>query len=265
VLGGKKMIFLAHSQGNLFANVAYDYALTKVSAANVKLVHVAPASPTLRGTSTLADKDLVINFLLRATGTVASITDTIPGILLRQIGLNGKKDFSGHGLLEIYMNPRHTTAARMKNHVDAALNSLVAPPASASDGVFTATLTWNGNGDIDLHTFEPGGAHVYWMSKQGEAGYLDVDNTYANGPEHYYASCSVNRLQTGTYRIAVANYSGESGRTAVVQIASRESGVLGTRSVILGAATGSLPTANIFNVVVNRNQSNNAITVSLAP
>ncbi len=264
-LSGKKMLFYAHSQGNLFANVAYDYAVTKVSASSVKLIHVAPASPnTQRGNHTLADLDLVINGL-RLTGTVAAITNSIPGILLRQPGVNGKKDWLGHGLLEIYINAQHTTAGRIKSHVEAALSSLVAPPARASDGIFTATLTWDGSGDVDLHTYEPGGAHVYYAATRGAAGFLDVDNTVANGPEHYYASCSASSLQTGTYRIAVANYSRATGRTAVVQIASRASGVLDTRSVVLGAETRDTPSATLFSVVVARDQTSGAVTVSLAP
>ena len=258
------MLFFAHSQGNLFANVAYDYALTKVSASNVKLVHVAPASPLLRGQHTLADLDLVINGL-RLAGTVPPITDFIPGIALRQPGLNGFKDPLGHGLLEIYMNPQHTTAQRIKGQVNDALAALVAPPALATDGFFSATLTWDGSGDVDLHTFEPGGAHVYYSSRRDASGFLDVDNTAANGPEHYYASCNASELQTGTYSFAVANYQGANGRTAVVQIASRTSGVLGTRSVILGGNTGNTPSTTLFSVVVSREASTGAFSVGLAP
>ena len=256
------MLFLSHSQGNLFANVAHDYARTKVNASNVKLVHVGPASPSLRGSHTLADKDLVIN-ALRITGSVPPITDTIPGIALRTAGINGQKDAFGHGLLEIYMAPQHATAARMKSHVDTALAALVAPPAQAVEGLFTATLTWNGPGDVDLHTYEPEGAHVFYRSKQGAAGYLDVDNTTANGPEHYYASCSATNLQTGVYRIAVANYSKADGRTAVVQIASRDSGVLGTRSVTLGGETGDVPSSTLFTVEVTRDTTTGAVKVGL--
>ena len=262
VLTGKKMLFLSHSQGNLFANVAYDYALTKVTAANVKLVHVAPASPGLRGSHTLADQDLVINGL-RLTGTVPSNTDTIPTVSQRTAGLNGKKDALGHGLLEIYMAPQHATAARMKSHVDTALAALVAPEAKAKEGLFTATLSWNGPGDVDLHAYEPGGAHVYWMAKRGQAGYLDVDNTIASGPEHYYASCSPTELQTGEYQFAVANFDKADGLTAVVQIASRDSGVLGTRSVVLGAPTLSVPSSTLFTVEVTRDPTTGVTRVGL--
>ena len=52
VLEGKKILFVAHSQGNLFANAAYNYALTKITSDSVKVVHIAPASPTLSGEHT---------------------------------------------------------------------------------------------------------------------------------------------------------------------------------------------------------------------
>lgn len=262
ILEGKKLLFVAHSQGNLFVNAAYNYATTKIDADSVKVVHIAPASPSLNGSHTLADLDLVINGL-RAFGSVPSITDNIPGYLLRPAGVNGKKDALGHGLLEIYINQGLLISNRVKSHINDALDSLVAPPAQASSGFFTATLIWNGSGDVDLHTFEPNGDDVYYSSMQGTSGYLDVDNTVANGPEHYYASCDASTLQTGTYRIAVANYNRADGRTATVQIASWSDGVLGTKSVTLGAATGDNPAFTMFNVVVSKNAESGKYSVSI--
>jgi hypothetical protein len=104
ILEGNKLLFVAHSQGNLFANAAYNYARTKVSSESVNLVHIAPASPILNGNHTLGDIDLVIN-ALRLVGSVASVTDFMPGYLLRPPGANGQTDIKGHGLLPIYMLP----------------------------------------------------------------------------------------------------------------------------------------------------------------
>jgi len=262
ILEGRKLLFVAHSQGNLFANAAYDYAVTQVDAQSVKVVHIAPASPTLNGPHTLADLDLVINGL-RAVGSVADITDEIPGFLLRAPGVNGQRDALGHGLLEIYINQRLSISQRVKSDIDTALETLIAPPAQAAAGFFTATLTWNGTGDVDLHTFEPNGGHVYYRAKVGTAGHLDVDNTTANGPEHYYASCDANRLQAGTYQVAVANYSRATGRTATVQLASWADGVLGTQSVVLGAETRDTPSATLFNVIVTKDEETGRYSVSL--
>jgi hypothetical protein len=140
VLEGKKMLFFAHSQGNLFANAAYEYALTKTTVGSVKVVHVAPASATLKGPHTLANLDLVINALSGVGGSV-SVTDNIPGYQQRPAGENGERHILGHGLVEIYLNPSLATSTRIKNDVNAALGLLVAPPARATCGFFTATLT----------------------------------------------------------------------------------------------------------------------------
>ena len=131
VMNKTGVVLVGHSQGNLFVNPAYKYALTKTTASSVKVVHVAPASPTLSGSHTLADLDLVINGL-RIFGSVVSITDFIPGYLLRPAGVNGKKDQLGHGLLEIYINQALAVSNRVKTHINTALNDLVAPTTTAS-------------------------------------------------------------------------------------------------------------------------------------
>ncbi|MDM7942162.1 MAG: hypothetical protein QUV35_05995 [Hydrogenophaga sp.] len=123
----RKMLFLAHSQGNLFVNQARTHAVGRTGNEHVRVVHVAPASPTLSGRHTLADKDSVIN-ALRLTGTVAAITDLIPGYVHRPAGLNGSRDLIGHGLLEIYLNPALSTAGRIRDDVVAALHELDAAP-----------------------------------------------------------------------------------------------------------------------------------------
>lgn len=123
----RKMLFLAHSQGNLFVNQARTHAVGRTGNEHVRVIHVAPASPTLSGRHTLADKDSVIN-ALRLTGTVAAITDLIPGYVHRPAGLNGSRDLIGHGLLEIYLNPALSTAGRIRDDVVAALHELDAAP-----------------------------------------------------------------------------------------------------------------------------------------
>lgn len=123
----QKMLLFAHSQGNLFVNKAYTHAVGKSGAEYVRVVHVAPASPSLSGRHTLADKDIVINGL-RLTGTVASNTDEILPYSDRPPGLNGSRDLIGHGLLEIYLNPALSTAGRVRGDVLTALHELDSAP-----------------------------------------------------------------------------------------------------------------------------------------
>lgn len=260
VLEGKKLLFVAHSQGNLFANNAYTYTTSKVPAESVKVVHIAPASPITNGSHVLASEDLVINGL-RAFGTVPPITHTIP--VYNPLIDNNGRDFLGHGLIETYMNPAFGMFDSIKGHVDQALTDLKAPPTQASQGFFTATLSWDGSGDVDLHTFEPTNSHVYYRSKRGVSGYLDVDNTRGFGPEHYFASCDKTKLSTGNYNIKLANYDRAEGRKATLQISSDASGVLGTKSVVMGAETRDTPTFDMFNVVVSLDPETQKYSVAI--
>lgn len=253
ILNGQKMLFIAHSQGNLFANVAYKYVINKVSSDSVKVIHIAPASPTLNGEYTLADLDLVINGL-RLVGSVPNITSHIPNPLSRPAGLNGNKDILGHGLTEIYINPKLDISNRIKEQIDDALNNLVSPERKVSPGFFTAQLEWDGYGDADLYIIEPDGNRVYYSNKNGKSGHLDMDNRIEKGPEHYYASCNSDEIQTGTYQILVDNYSGANGRLATVLIDSNSNGALGTKQVRLGDSTWGEPQYHLFNIIVNKNK-----------
>lgn len=232
----KKVVLVAHSQGNLFMNAAYRYATAKAGAAAVKAVHIAPASPTLNGAYTLADLDLVINGL-RLIGTVSDNNV--------KISATGRDDVSGHELVRTYLNegiapigalnPRGMVRQQLGN----ALSTVQAPQSTGSDGFFTVTLTWDGAGDVDLHSLEPTGKHVFYSARQGDSGALDVDNIVGLGPEHYTATCDASKLALGSYAIGVNNFSGATGRTATVQIASYDEGVLLTRSVGVGLARGT--------------------------
>ena len=94
---GRKMLLVAHSQGNLFVNVAYNYIQPIVSSARVKLVHIAPASTVINGPWTLANIDLVIN-ALRLDGGVGSVPDN------NLFTTPSASDKSGHTLVGTYLD-----------------------------------------------------------------------------------------------------------------------------------------------------------------
>jgi hypothetical protein len=249
---GQKLMLIAHSQGNLFVNQAYDYIAPKIGTDSVRVVHVAPASPTLRGPYVLANIDVVINGL-RAQG-VSSVPDNnidLPLLALRA-------DNFGHSLTQIYLNPDFTARARIVSLISLAMQALQTPTTGGSVGSFTLTLTWDGTGDVDLHTFEPNGAHSYYSSRAGQVGYLDVDNTSANGPEHYFASCDPNVLQTGVYQVGINNYSAATGRTATVQVSTSKGGTILTKTLSVGPELGTSGNDNpipVFNVIVSKDST----------
>jgi len=263
ILEGKSLLFVAHSQGNLFANEAYRFAQNALPEESLKVVHIAPASVQLYGPHVLADKDRVIN-ALRDFGHVASATTDIPPYLLRPAGRHNTRDIKGHGLMAIYLNQRLGISGDIKQHINAALDALLPPPADAAPGLFTATLTWDGSGDVDLHVIEPTGNHVFYANRHSQQGYLDVDNTSAYGPEHYFASCEPERIMAGTYVVSLANFARATGRLATVQISSWNNGVLGTKSINLGSASGATPKHFMFQVEVTEDPQTGKFDVALA-
>ena len=81
-----------------------------------KVVHVAPASPTLRGEHVLADIDLVINGLrIQGPGTVAPINLNLPA---------SKRDLSGHTFEGTYLDPTRPSRERVKALIETALDAL---------------------------------------------------------------------------------------------------------------------------------------------
>jgi hypothetical protein len=114
---GSGFILVAHSQGNLFVNSAYDALIAAEPNAEAKVVHVAPASPTLRGQHILADIDLVINGL-RTTGinTVPPANVNLPFSSI---------DASGHGFEPTYMDKARNAYARTKELITNSLQALV--------------------------------------------------------------------------------------------------------------------------------------------
>jgi hypothetical protein len=215
----QKLLFVAHSQGNLFVNRAYDFAKNIASENSVKVVHVAPASTLLRGDYTLADIDQIILALRKAAPGNTPVANI-------ELPINLSQDASGHAFVATYLDQNRGAYTKIVDQANLALANLQTPPTNGNQGFFTVTLTWDGVGDVDLHTVEPSSAHVFYSAKQGQSGFLDVDNVDANGPEHYYASCDPAALAVGTYKIGINNYARATGRLASLQVASAANGVI---------------------------------------
>jgi hypothetical protein len=127
---GRKLLMVAHSQGNLFVNHAFDFILPAVSSARIRVVHLAPASTTVHGDYELSGNDFVINGL-RLAGGAASVVDSniLPPMTT--------DDISGHGYSEIYLSEflvdaksQRTDRALVKDKFSAALVALDAHQCS---------------------------------------------------------------------------------------------------------------------------------------
>jgi hypothetical protein len=113
---GSDFVLVAHSQGNLFVNLAYDGLLASRPDTKAKVVHVAPASPTTRGEYVLADIDQVINGLRNfGSNSVQPINLWLPW---------SKADASGHTLVSTYLDTTRAARDRVKSMIVAALSTL---------------------------------------------------------------------------------------------------------------------------------------------
>ena len=251
----QKLILVAHSQGNLFLNHAYDYIVPTLREDSVKAAHIAPASPTLRGPYVLANIDLVINSL-RVQGLLSVPPSNI--VLQRSIS-----DISGHTLIGTYLDSTRPSRSATSILIKSAIQQLKTPSTTGNTGSFTITLTWDGSGDVDLHVFEPNGSHVYYENDTGIVGFLDMDNVVSYGPEHYYASCDSDILENGTYPIALNNFYGATGRIATVQAASSKDGVLATKILDVGPVGDDQFPLHVFNVSVSTDPATKAVSYSV--
>jgi hypothetical protein len=106
------LVLVAHSQGNFFMNLAYDAAQSIANPAVVKAIHVAPASPQLRGgpaNYVLADLDQVINVALRLI-----VLEVPPSNVALPVSHLLTDDITGHLFITTYLNGGLATYPRVQ-------------------------------------------------------------------------------------------------------------------------------------------------------
>ncbi len=208
------IVLVPHSQGNLFANKAYNYANTFMDSELITVVHVAPASKELNGRHFLAKQDTVINGLLWTVGETHSPTHDISW-----------EGLSNHGFLPIYMNKeiyatrvdeqdeqgeqQGLLANDIEEHINDSLRAMI--HSALEEGIkarslLEVRLTWYYQGDMALVVTEPDGTMIHQNDQQGTVGRLTENSAYF-GPEIYQIACESNGAQSpeGLYRISAYN------------------------------------------------------------
>ena len=110
----RELVLVGYSQGNLFANHAYEYLQREHPSAFVDVIHIAPASIRTYGPHVLADRDLVIKAL---PGQVPAVNASIPPFLDRPSMPKHGRDVLGHGLLNTYLHPDLETSYAIEQHL----------------------------------------------------------------------------------------------------------------------------------------------------
>jgi len=252
LLSGKRVIVIAHSQGNLFTNQALsDVAMRNYDLSqSIGSVGVAsPAGVTVNGnTYTTAHDDLVIDGLRLISSVLPSNVENDPGVF------NDFRSFTNHYFEQDYFDARLPSRDVIDTEVLRLADALPYPQTEAGEGAIRASLTWGSQPDVDLHAFEPNGAHVYYSNRNGEDGSLDVDDTTSYGPENYVVACEDVRL--GTYEIAVNYFRGYEPETAKVALFLGDGRSITPKEINLASAKGAEGDNNpatVFQIEVSEN------------
>ena len=119
-----------------------------------------------------------------------------------------------------------------------------------SGAAFTATLTWKTTADMDPHTIEPGGSHVFYGAPTGATARLDLDDTNGFGPENVF----VNSAAAVTYQVYIVHYGGAAPTTSTIAL------TLGGQTTTLSRTTTAASSAVGINVA-----SVNVLTGQVTP
>ena len=263
---GKRVILVAHSQGNLFANATVQSIMNDqgFSRASPSIAVIGVASPAARNLGSnkhiTAKDDGVIDLLRLITGNV------LPGNIDNDPGLFDFREWTNHSFKKSYFDDRLASRKEIDSQMSSLKDSLPFPPQVAGSGAIRASLTWGDQPDVDLHVFEPDGSHVYYGNKAGTTGTLDVDDVTAYGPENYFVACE--DIALGIYRIGVNYFVGFEPETATVVVTLGDGRALSPRSVTLEIGIGASGNDNphiLYRILVERGDTDNSILYESLP
>ncbi|MFA6408372.1 MAG: hypothetical protein WCW36_02825 [Candidatus Paceibacterota bacterium] len=139
VLAGKTVVVVAHSQGNFFANAAYNVlynGVTPIPANSFGIVSVANPASFVGGGGpyTTALEDLVIAAVARVPGVVPPLLPNVSNINSGAV----ITDWLGHSITGEYLVDESRTQPKIVADTEGMIVGLTAPPTS-SPGIITAT------------------------------------------------------------------------------------------------------------------------------
>lgn len=232
MLSGKKIVVVAHSQGNHMIELAYGVLKEKWGFSPVQSIQVvgvaSVASTTPSDTYLTWDDDDVVLYTYDNTSDGDplvgnfSVTDQSPAdgtndhsfteVYLNH-NLKGRYNPNGRGNLsgvQEYLSNTNTeypvddwVIGLIKGSIDVAT-----PYASeiSSTGFITATLRWEQYSDMDLWTNENDEYTVSYQNMTGIYGGLDRDDTDGEGPEHYSANIECTNAGNKTWKFGIHQY-----------------------------------------------------------
>ncbi len=208
---GKKVLVVAHSQGNFFANEAYDllyYGNSPIEQQSFGIVSVANPSGfvggSIDGAYTTLEEDKVI----------ASIRLVLTGLPLAEKPLPaniGNGEFVtmeplGHFFLDSYLVSGSNSESKIINDIITGISSLQQPFTVTEDEIITITASWNNPfGTQQMLITEP---FTYTVVSEnypnGSYGNFTSTNSGGITTQRYFVSCET--LAVGGYLAQVYDF-----------------------------------------------------------
>lgn len=235
VLAGKKVVVVAHSQGNhmielVHAKLAVEKKDNPEFMNAIRVVGVAPVASTTPNNAYISwTKDKIVQWAYQVNAYANPLQPNFSGGPIKKANNHSFTDvYLSDGVIgkytiptniddinnypkEIQTNNNHKDISSLdvvRHLITGAKNSAKAIPAQiTTNSLLTAQLRWEGYDDMDLYIHEPPKpplfykTQVYYENKTGRFGYLDLDDTDGDGPEHYYINpnTSCNDLSNKTW------------------------------------------------------------------
>lgn len=255
VLSGKKVVVVAHSQGNHIAELAYSNLLKQYEIDPqqstlfmdaIRVVGVASVSSTTPHNSYItwqADK-AIFTWYKNARRSFDNANNPLMANFFADENANNE-DSNDHNFERVYLannfrgnyripsniyhldkqpailkNPNNRLTPRevVRNLIDGAIKSANAMPAQIkTNSLLTAKLNWENWDDMDLYITEPSSNIVSYNNPTGSYGFLDRDDTDGHGPEHYYINqgLTCNDLSNKQWNFSVHQFR-NGGHNAIV-------------------------------------------------
>ncbi len=214
LLEGKQVLMVSHSQGNFFANAAWDVLAAEAavpdspfSTAHFGIVGVATPADRVGGSGlyTTLDQDQVINAVRVATlppGLLSPLPHTVDLPPELEEILDPPLH---HSFIDAYLHPQSPAREIIITHVILALQGLTQPGQILNTGILD--VTFSTEEDLALQVREPLGARVYEGNLSG-IGSLEVVGLESPLQEliftwHYSIACA--DIVPGVYAIDVVD------------------------------------------------------------
>jgi len=245
-----QLLLVAHSQGNLFMNHAYDHILPAITKEDIRAVHIAPASQTLRGNYILSDNDVVIYGLRLAYGD-ESVPDTNVRIPFRW------SEISGHALIDTYLNQQYEGYPASIGMMNNALFELSTSGSGLNTGFFRATVDLPDSGEFYMDVTEP-----EWANPNGIFRYHSKSGRWL---DEFHSSCLSDEV-VGSYSINFKNYWAQEGSVGTLTISNSKGHIITTKEFNVGLQNwrdSGQPMQHIADVVVSKSEDGKGFDVTL--